>query len=140
MSLRHLILNNFAWKLLSFSLAVMIWFAVRTSIHLSIPPSSPLIGQAETRVYMRLPVTVLTAPNDPRDFRIDPPTVGVTVSGTPETLHTLRAADLIPYVRLAQPGQNPDLRRRVFVSAPPGIAVTRIAPADVRVEDVSALK
>jgi len=140
MRFRHLLLNNFGWKLLAFSLASMVWFSVRTSIHLAIQPSSPLISQSESRVYMRLPVAVLTSPGESREFKVEPAAVSVTITGPTEMLDTLRPFDLTPYVNLYEGREASGHRRRVHLTIPPGVSVNRITPADVMVETVSFLK
>jgi len=123
--LRKLVLENLWWKLFSLALAVLIWLTVTFA--------SRKEGRPVQRVFSHLPVLVLSATEDVHNFRLSPAEVEVTVQGDPRTLQNLQDKDVRPTVDLTGVGVARELRKRIEVSVPVGVAHTRVAPEEVQV-------
>jgi len=76
---------------------------------------------------------VVAAASDVRYYRVAPATVSVTVSGPPEVMAILQANQIRAVVDLTDIEAAKDLKRRVDVYVPPGIALVRVEPAKVGV-------
>jgi len=123
--LRKLVLENFWWKLFSLALAVLIWLTVTFA--------SQKEGRPVQRVFSHLPVLALSATEDVHNFRLSPAEVEVTVQGDARTLQNLQDKDVRPMVDLTGVGVARELRKRIEVSVPVGVAHTRVAPEEVQV-------
>lgn len=123
--LRNLLLEDFWLKLFSLALAVLIWFTVTFVSQKEV--------RTDTRVFFNLPVTVLSAAEDVRNFKVSPSEVQVTVQGDGETLQNLQSKDIRVMVDLTGVMAARELRKRVEVSAPAGVTHLRVAPEEVQV-------
>ncbi len=123
--LRHLFLEDFWWKLFSLVLAILIWFTVTFA-------SQKEIG-TDRRVFVNLPVTVMSSIEDVRDFKVTPAAVEVTVQGRAETLQNLQPKDIRAMVDLTGVAAASDLRERVEVSVPAGVTFLGVVPEEVQV-------
>ena len=123
--LRNLFVEDFWWKLFALALAVLIWLTVTFA-------SQKEIG-TDRRVFLNLPVAVLSSTEDVRNFKVSPNEVVVTVQGDAKTLQNLQSKDLRAMVDLTGVGAARDLRKRVEVSVPAGITHTRVMPGEVQV-------
>ena len=96
---RELIFDNLWLKLFSVLLATLIWFAVRTQ--LADNPTTPTAFTANVaqRDFADRPVLVLSLPTDRRLFRVDPPTVNVTVSGSAPKVQELTETKVGVFVK-----------------------------------------
>lgn len=127
--MREWITNDLRWKLFSVFLAVAVWLTVH-KIREEPPPIAPTTGN--TLTYGSVPVQVVSATADVRGFHALPASVAVQVSGSPKALATLQAnqihvvADL---TGLTNPASN--VRLGVQVSAPPGVTLIGVEPAEV---------
>ena len=134
MSLHDLFIKDLAWKLFSIALALTIWLTVHKILQESEPlPILPPQPQQATKTFNNLPVLIVSAAADVRDFHVTPTMVTVSVSGPPDTILGLRAAELHPLVNLTDAETGHDLRRPVEVSMPPGVALETLDPAEVSV-------
>ena len=120
--------KDFWWKLFSLVLAVVIWVTVYKI------REEPVVPAAVTGVpltYGSLPVLVFSAASDVRDFRVQPATVSVKVSGPADVMAVLQANQIHPVVDLTDITGKRNLKRRVEVSTPPGVTLVSVEPAEV---------
>ena len=125
--LRNLLLEDFWLKLFSLALAILIWFIVTFVSQKEV--------RLEPRVFLHLPVIVLSAAEDVRNFRVIPNEVTVTVQADVESLQNLQSKDIRATVDLS--GVNVtaarELHKRIAVSAPAGVTYRRVVPEVVLV-------
>ena len=131
MAMRDWITKDFGWKLFSLFLALAIWLTVHKIYEEPGAASGSAAGNTVT--FGNLPVLVVSAASDVRDFRVAPLTVRVTVSGSPEDLARLQADQVHAVVNLTGIGPQPDLHLPVEVSTPPGITLVTVVPPKVGV-------
>jgi hypothetical protein len=116
MALRDLVFYNFRWKGTALLLAILVWLVIKFTI-----------ASGRNQELLRQPVMVLTAPDDPRTFRVQPPEVDVVV----QSVRELQKQDLQAFVDLtAMPDVNSTFKQ-VSVRAPEGTKVVRIQPSPV---------
>ncbi len=128
-----LISKDTGWKLFSLALALAIWFTVKNVSNEPVAVTTPL-GVWDTRTLTNLPVLVVSAAADVREVKVQPNYVTITVSGRPEVLNGLQEKEIEAHVNLTDLESAPrGVRKRVIVSAPPGVAFVRAEPADVEV-------
>ncbi len=131
--LRKLIVQDFWLKLFSLMLAVLIWVTVSFVIQRGASPATPLAVVAEMRTFLNLPVGIMSSAADVRNFKVAPQQVEVTVQGDAGVLQKLRSADIRVLVDLTGIEAAADLRKRVEVSTPAGIALVRVTPQEVNI-------
>jgi YbbR domain-containing protein len=132
MVLRNWFIKDLGWKLFSVVLAVAIWLTVNKILGETGGSTGPAIGDKET-TYDDLPVLVVSAASDVRDFRVMPPAVTVTVSGAPNVMAVLQANQIRAVVDLTDIESAKKLRRRVDISLPPGVKLVSVNPSNVEV-------
>lgn len=130
--MRALLSRDLGWKLLSLVLATVVWFTVRTLSRDALSPAKALENWA-TRTFEDVPVLVVSAAADVREFRVHPPVAQITVSARPEVLRALEPRDIHVMVDLTGIEAARDLRKRLDVSVPAGVTVVRVVPTEVRV-------
>lgn len=130
--MREILTSDFVWKLFSVVLAVVIWLTVQTSRTERSVDWRPLPGM-NTRTFESLPIRLVSAGADVRDFKVNPKIVEVIVGGRSDVLNALQEKDVRVTVDLSHADLAVDQRRRVSVSLPPGLAVIEISPAEVDV-------
>src|ERR1700690_1995379 len=131
MAMRDWVTKDFGWKLFSLILAVSIWLTVHNIYE---EPRAALASAAgDTVTFGSLPVLVVSAASDVRDFRVAPDTVTVKVSGSPDVMAVLQANQIRAVVDLTDIESAKELRRRVDVSMPPGVTLVSIDPPKVGV-------
>jgi YbbR domain-containing protein len=123
--------KDFGWKLFSLFLAVSVWLTVHKIR--DEPELSVVAGGGDTLTYGNLPVLVVSAASDVRDFRVIPATVAVKVSGASEAIAVLQANQIHAVVDLTDIAAAHNLKRRVEVSTPPGITLVSVEPPEVGV-------
>ena len=123
--LRHLFLDDFLLKLFSLGLAVVVWLIVTFA--------SQKGAGTTPRVFYNLPVIVLSSAEDVRNFKVSPNEVIITVQGDAKAVQNLQSKDVRVTVDLTGVGTARDLRKRIEVSLPAGIACMRVAPEEVQV-------
>jgi hypothetical protein len=121
MSVPRLLTHNLSWKLIALVSAMLVWLALRPA----------RIQGGAARTFRQVPITVLTAAEDGRAFRLEPGTVDVEVSGAPEVLPRLRLRDFRAFVDLTSVAEARPLRLRVEVHTPFGVTLDKVAPAEV---------
>ena len=131
--LRKLIVQDFWLKLFSLMLAVLIWVTVSFVIQREASPVAPLAAAAEMRTFLNLPVIVMSSAADVRNFKVAPQQVEVTVQGDASVLRELQRTDIRVLVDLTGIEAAIDLRKRVEVSTPAGIALVRVTPQEVNI-------
>src|SRR5664280_2469733 len=131
MAMRDGVTTDLGWKLFSLFLAVAIWLTVH-KIYEEPGAASELVG-GNTVTFGNLPVLVVSAASDVRDFRVAPATVAVKVSGSPEVMAGLQANQIHAVVDLTDVQSARDLRRRVDISMPPGVTLMSVDPPKVGV-------
>ena len=132
MALRDWFIKDLGWKLLSVVLAVVIWLTVNKILGESGSSTESAIGDKQT-TYDDLPVLVVSAASDVRDFHVMPPAVTVTVSGAPNVMAVLQANQIRAVVDLTGIESARKLRRRVDISLPPGVRLVSFNPSTVEV-------
>lgn len=123
--LRNLIFEDFWLKLFSLALAVLVWLTVTFA--------SQRDAQTEDRVLSHLPVTVVSATEDVRNFKVSPNEVQVRVRGDAKTIQNVQSKQIRVMVDLTGVTTARELRKRVEVSVPPGVAYLRVVPEEVQV-------
>jgi YbbR domain-containing protein len=123
--LRNLLLEDFWLKLFSLALAALIWFTVTFVSQKEV--------RTDTRVFLSLPVSVVSSADDVRNFKVNPDEVEVTVQGDVEILQNLQSKDIRAMVDLTGVAAAHELRKRVGVSVPAGVTFLHVAPEEVQV-------
>lgn len=130
MTLRKIVTRDLGWKIFSLVLATAIWLTVNVLSADASKRVNPLNG-VMTRTFENVPVFVVSAAADVREFRVNPRVVQVSVSGQPETVNALETKQLHVLVDLTGINAAVDLMKRVDVSTPPGITFVSALPAEV---------
>ena len=129
--LRELFIKDWGWKLFSLLLAVSIWLTVHKII--DGPKNPDAAATVSTITFDNLPVTVVSASGDVRDFRAAPTVVKVTVSGPAGIMNTLQIGQVRAVVNLTGTNLATDSHLPVEISAPTNLTITAIDPPDVLV-------
>lgn len=121
MAWRDLLFKNLWWKLLAFSLAVMIWSGAQRldDPRLSTPQA------ADDRIALEIPIRVLSWPGEIRSVRIDPPSARLELEGQPSLIRRLRPEDLLVFVEL----DNTSTTAPVEIRTPRGVKVLDLHPS-----------
>ena len=122
--LRDIFIKNFGWKLLSVVLASAIWLTIKTT--------SAEEGQTE-RVYLALPLQIVSGTADVRTFQVEPIAVTVTLKGRTEIINRLAEREIRCLVDTTSADLTQNFRRRVDVAVPSGITVVHVEPAEVQI-------
>jgi len=128
--MRDLFTKDLSWKIFSLVLAVAIWLVVRPNGNEPSTLSNPL-SASERLTFANLPVFVVSSAADVREFKVNPNVVQVEVSGPPKVVKELEEKDIHVTVDLSDIVAAQDLRKRVEVSMPPGVALVRVTPSFV---------
>jgi YbbR domain-containing protein len=129
--MRDWITKDLGWKLISLFLAVAIWLTVHKMYEEPKHPSGTAAGSTVT--FGNLPVLVVSSASDVRNFRVEPATIAVKVSGSPEAMAELQANQIHAVVDLTDIQSADVLRRRVDVSTPPRVTLVSVDPPEVDV-------
>lgn len=131
--MRDLFIKDWGWKLFSLILAAGIWVTVHKIIE---PKNNPATSTGSILTYGNLPVFVVATAADVHLYRVEPNTVSVTVSGSPDAIAALQVNQIRATVDLTDietAKDLKDLKRQVEVSAPSGITLVRVEPQKVGV-------
>ncbi len=120
MALRDIVTKDWVWKLFSLVSAVAIWLTAQAIRNETLTPVNPL-GDWDTHTFTNLPVFVVSSAADVREFKVSPDAVSVIVRARPEDMAQLQPKDIHVIVDLTEIESARDLRKRVDVSAPPGV-------------------
>jgi YbbR domain-containing protein len=121
---------DIGWKIFSVVLALAVWLTVHKILQESSPPvvaQSLPPGPVET-TFTNLPVLIVSAAADVRQFHVTPNVVTVSVSGRPEIMESLQANQIHALVDLTDIEAAHDLRRHVDVSTPTGVTLVSVSP------------
>ena len=134
--MRDWLIKDFGWKLFSAILALAIWLTVHKILDesVSLPVVMPNLPHNTVAVtFTNLPVLVVSAAADVREFQVKPDAVTVTVSGQPEIISALRSGQIHALVDLTDIETARDLHRPVDISMPTGVTLVTAEPAAVSV-------
>jgi hypothetical protein len=132
--LRNLIFHDFILKLFSVGLAVLIWMTVSFAIRKEVSPVANFVGTApEQRTFFSVPVIVMSTAADVRDVKVRPSEVEVTVRGESKVVRNLKGAEIRAIVDLTGIESARELRKRIDVSTPVGVALVVVSPEEVQV-------
>jgi hypothetical protein len=131
MALRDWFIKDLGWKLFSAVLAVAIWLTVYNIRSESETPGAT--GGQSTLTFVNVPVLIVSAVADVRDFRVKPAVVAVTVSGSPDDIAKLQVGQVRAFVDLTGIESAHKLQRRVDISMPSGLTLVSTEPPEVDV-------
>jgi len=126
------ITKDLGWKLFSLFLAVAIWLTVH-KIYEEPRVASDLAETGNTVTFRNVPVLVVSAASDVRNFKVTPAAVVVQVSVPPEIIADLQANQIHAVVDLTDIQSIGNLERRVDVSTPPRVTLINVDPPKVDV-------
>lgn len=121
---RNILFRNFGWKLLSLALAIVIWLTIKAL--------SAEQGQTE-RMFVNLPIQIVSGTADVRTFRVEPGTINVTIKGRPGAINRLAEREIRVLVDLTSADISQIIRRHVDIAVPNGLTVVRLEPTEVQV-------
>jgi YbbR domain-containing protein len=133
---REWLLNNLSRKLIALGFATLLYLAVRASIEEDFRPFG-LGGNLHTRLLSGVPVSIVTGAEDPRNFKLTPREVAVTVRGPAESVKALTPADLNVFVDLTGVQEATGLKKKIRVYTPAGIDLDQVQPPVVDVHSVA---
>ena len=134
--MRDWFIKDLGWKIFSVVLALAIWLTVHKILDESVPSPvvvPPLPPGPVAMTFSNLPVLIVSAAADVREFHVTPSAVTVSVSGRREIMAALLADQVHALVDLTDIETARDLRRRVDISMPAGVALVNVNPAEVNV-------
>jgi len=132
MSLHENIFGHIWLKLFSVGLAVLIWVTVSFAIRNESLQAASVTANLPTRVFY-LPVLVVSAAADVREFHVAPDHIEVTVWGEASNLAQLQDKDIRVMVDLTDIESTRGMTKRVEVSTPPGITLKSVDPGIVQI-------
>jgi hypothetical protein len=132
MWLQDALLKHFWLKLFSLGLAVLIWVTVSFAIRNETLQATEVVANLPTRVFY-LPVLVVSAAADVREFHVAPDQIMVTVWGEAGNLAKLQDKDIRVMVDLTDIESARGMSKRVAVSTPPGITLKAVEPDTVQI-------
>lgn len=127
MAMRDWLLKDKAWKFFSLVLAVSVWLIINKK------SSSPDNNAQNTLPLGNVPVSVVSASSDVRDFRVDPASVAIAVAGPPDLLSNLQPFQIHAFVDLSDAKIINLSGQPVNVSVPSGLKFVAVNPTKVRV-------
>ena len=131
--LRHLVFHDLLLKLFSLALAILIWLTINFAIRKETPSVGNLVPHPVRQASFVLPVMVLSSAGNPRELKIDPKEVQVTVEGEPALIKALQQNDLRAIVDLSGIEAAQELIKRIELSRPVGITEVRVTPPEVKI-------
>jgi YbbR domain-containing protein len=132
MSMYENVFGHIWLKLFSLVLAVLIWVTVSFAIRNENAQMASVNANLPTRVFY-LPVLVVSAAADVREFHVAPDQVEVTVWGEATNLMQLQDKDIRVIVDLTDIESARSMTKRVEVSTPAGITLKSVNPDIVQI-------
>jgi len=113
-------------------LAILAWLGFQPSeVYPKLLPGRPFA----TRYLIAHPVTISKSATDPREFKVSPEEVDITLSGEEKVLRGLAASEVRAEVLMSEyKGKTNTLMIHVFVPPRGGIKLERLMPERVQVE------
>ena len=140
---RNILFRDFWLKIFSLVLAVLIWLTVWVLfIRQGVSPSGVLrTGRVEERTFSNIPVLVMSAAADVRDFKVSPGEVTIKVRGELWKLQALekkmhddpQARDIRALVDLTGIEPVQGTRKKIVVTTPPDITFEQAEPDEVEI-------
>ena len=130
--LRNLFLRDFWLKLFSLALAVSLWKIVSLAIEKEVSPTTVLPIQSAERVIPNVAVLVISPAADPRNYKVNPSQVQVTVRGETQLVNNLKPGDVRAVVDLTGIESAVNLQKNIEILTPGGIQ-SRAQPDQVQV-------
>jgi len=90
--------------------------------------------RSSTQVFEKVPVRILCAPGERRQFNIEPQTINVTAQGREQRLEQSRSADVFAYVSCSELDESTGYDLPVEVNLPTGLQIIKTDPSVVHVE------
>ena len=131
--LRHLVIDDFMLKLFSLVLALLFWLTVSFAIQQKeVLPLPAQTLNVEVLTFPNIPLALVSAAGDVRNFKLSTNQAEVTVQGDPRAFQNVQSKDIRAVVDLT--GFEPaHPRRRVEVSMPAGVTLLGVRPEEVQV-------
>jgi hypothetical protein len=138
---RNIFVRDFWLKLFSVVLAVLIWVIVwMFAIRKDVSPTT-LNRSLEDRTFYNVPVLVMSAAADVRNFKVSPSEVTIKVRGEPKIIQELenklrddpQARDIRALVDLTGIEPVPGMRKKIAVTTPPDITFELAEPDQVEI-------
>ncbi len=137
MRIRSLLLDNLSWKLLSLTLAGLIWSGARLFIQ---PDLQPALGHPLVTVGVRdfqgVPIRLLSSRPLPAPLHLGTNTTHVRISGEMIALDRLTEQDVLVFVELPSAPPDGALTNRIEVRVPPSVRVLSVVPDQVVITPV----
>ncbi|MGC8743638.1 MAG: CdaR family protein [Verrucomicrobiia bacterium] len=131
MSFPEIVTKNLARKIISFLIAVFIWFAIYSLQHdVRLSRNHNLV----TKTFHNHPITVMKAALDSHGYRVNPSEVEVILRGPANILNSLTEKDIEVYINLTDVVDVVRLRKKVLIFVPEGVTVVNVNPPFVTVE------
>lgn len=130
--MRDFLTKDLGWKIFSLVLAIILYFTVRGVRQSGGETGRPLESRA-VHTFRGVPVLVMSAAADVREFKVNPASVQVTLRSLSENLVQLSPGDIRVTVDLTGIESAQNLRKRVHVATPPGITLVEVSPPEVNV-------
>jgi hypothetical protein len=141
--IQNLFFRDFWLKIFSLVLAILIWLTVwHFFISKDVSPAAALsTARSEDRVFYNIPVLVMSAAADVRDFKVSPGEVAIRVRGEPEKLQALekrmrddpQARDIRAMVDLTGIEPARGTRKKIVVTTPADITFEQAEPDEVEI-------
>ena len=130
MSWREVLFNNLIWKLTAFILACVVWITFHSGEGIDFRFQRDLSNLLSTRDFVGHPITIMKPASDPRNFKLEPAEVDITVSGDFAVLKKLTRTNIQAYVDLSNIDNNA-ATAQVQVQPPRGVRLEKIDPPEV---------
>jgi hypothetical protein len=130
-AIRDWIIEDIGWKLFALLLAVALWLTAHRILLESGQLASS--GGSRTLSYGNLPVVIVSAGTDVREYRLLQTAVSVTVSGSPDVIGKLQANQIHATVDLTDASSVNRAKQHVDVSVPAGVTVVSVKPDSIGV-------
>lgn len=129
---RDVLLHNLWWKLISLSLAILVWFGARLIMSRDIQPARNPLEPEGYRLFDAVPVRILEpagARHPP--LEVAPTAVSLQVQGGLRTIERLVLPDVLVYVDVSKTFPTGRVDERVEVRLPPGVKLVSVVPGTV---------
>jgi YbbR-like protein len=139
--MRALVFHNFWWKLLSLVLAALTWLAINATLERVKTESaqSPIVTVSK-RTFPAVPVTLMMSPYNTNQFRVNPASASVEVSGKPDDLEKLESDQITAFVDVTKIEDEKEVRKDIQVQAPKSFKIESFKPLYASVERITSGK